>query len=83
MTDAQQTPGEQALSGPKKRNAYVHAVVNYDDTPKAVWAAIAFSLALRLAGNDSNNDANLLIAAEWDALYQNQIVPQKPRGSRD
>jgi len=46
------------------------------DTPKAVWAAIAVSLATQ--GGDRLTEARALILAEWEVLHANGIVPQKP-----
>jgi len=55
----------------------------YDATPKSVWADIAYSLALRLTGEESHDGARTLaagtiIAEEWVA-HQAGIVKQKPR----
>lgn len=62
----------------KKDNNYSRAVLDID-APKTVWMAIAFSLALRLAGNGIARDAADLCFTEWMALHANGIVPQKPR----
>lgn len=48
----------------------------YDKTPKAVFAAIAISALT--CGGDQMSEARERILAEWLALYQNRIVPQKP-----
>lgn len=60
-------------------NQYVNAlpVGVFDRTPKAVWAAIAISFAL--CDNDGEFDRTLTaILDEWEALYLNHIVSQKP-----
>lgn len=49
----------------------------YEKMPKTVIAAIAASLALRLADDDFSAVQALLVE-EWQALYDNGIVPQKP-----
>jgi hypothetical protein len=51
----------------------------YDATPKSVWADIAYSLALRLTGEESHDGAREIIAEEWVALHQAGIVKQKPK----
>ena len=48
----------------------------FDEMPKAVLAAIAVSLASE--GGNSLDDAPARIAGEWEALYLNGIVPQRP-----
>lgn len=65
----------------KVTNEYARAVgwAFYDQTPKAVWAAIAVSRCT--AGGEGINDMDRVIIAvmeEWEALYANGIVPQKP-----
>ena len=62
----------------KITNNYARACDGFDKTPKAVYAALAFSLAVRLAGNDDTEDANRILLNEWRALHENGIVPQKP-----
>ena len=62
--------------GLKVENEYVDALGTfYEKAPKAVLAAIAYSLANRLFG-DGNEFAGL--TEEWEALYAAKIVPQKP-----
>lgn len=60
--------------GGKLHNDYVHALGSlYQDTPKAVFAALAASFADRLGADD-------LVAAlldEWEILNQNGLVPQR------
>ena len=60
----------------KTLNEYVGAVpcAVYEDIPKAVWAAIAISLAT--CGGDRLDDATRAIVHEWSLLNQNGIVPQ-------
>jgi len=66
-------------------NEYSQMLVNLkllDSAPKAVWAAVALSLAARLSGENDEGEswegAIVILKKEWDALHQNQIVPQKP-----
>lgn len=62
----------------KQTNAYVDALTpGYADTPKAVYAALAYSLALRMS-DDDHDKAAALLGEEWAALHANGIVPQKP-----
>ena len=50
----------------------------YDAIPKSVLAAIAISLMLNyLDGNETKVQHELI--KEWQALYDNGIVPQKPK----
>jgi hypothetical protein len=60
----------------KKLNEYVAAVPRevFEDTPKAVWAAIAISLAT--CGGSNLDDAARAVVREWGILNQNGIVPQ-------
>lgn len=83
------------MSGaPKKLNGYVREFRGaYSEIPKAVFAALAFSLAVRLAGIDDDAEplepgdeplpveeqALQILWLEWNALHANGIVPQKPR----
>ena len=62
----------------KQMNEYAAALPRYSDTPKAVYAALAYSLALRLTG-DNHADAVTLLEKEWASLHTAGIVPQKPR----
>jgi hypothetical protein len=59
-------------------NEYQANYPQFEQTPKAVLAAVAYSLAMRLA-EDSPCQAEQLLAEEWRALYLSGIVPQKPR----
>ena len=67
--------------GLKTLNSYQAAFPNYDKTPKAVIAAIAVSLALKLH-EDAFDYAVYEISKEWTALYNAGIVPQKPKRER-
>jgi len=62
----------------KALNPYTAKFPDFERTPKAVVAAICYSLAERLSAFDDSDDASGLIRAEWAALYANGIVPQKP-----
>lgn len=70
----------------KLRNDYCDSAQDYDKTPKAVWCALAVSLAMRLS-EDYPERADALLREEWDRLYRAGLVPQKPlsqaRGERD
>lgn len=51
----------------------------YARTPKAVFAAIAYSFADRLDGETPTPyGIKIAIINEWRALNENGIVPQKP-----
>lgn len=58
-------------------NEYATNVPDYRKTPKAVYCAIAYSLALRLTA-DSNEAVNTIVREEWQALYDNGLVKQRP-----
>lgn len=58
---------------PKKMNEYAREVHGYDDTPKAVFAAVAFSLAMRLS-EDNFDEARKLLLREWNILTRNGMV---------
>ena len=49
----------------------------YEDTPKAVFAALLVSYLQRMGIEFSEVDK--AIAQEWQALYEAEIVPQKPK----
>lgn len=63
--------------GVKRSNAYARALPEYGSMPKAVLAAVAWSLACRLDGDGRERDA---ILHEWRVLHQNGIVSQRPPG---
>lgn len=67
--------------GVKKSNSYAKEYPDYTVAPKAVIAAVAYSLALRLCSDDFEEAENM-IKEEWAALYNAGIVPQKPRVER-
>lgn len=58
-------------------NEYARELVQYEQTPKAVYAAIALSFALRLNAEDFI-EAEREVENEWRILHKNGIVPQKP-----
>jgi hypothetical protein len=64
--------------GSKLLNGYATALDRklYEETPKAVFAALAVS-ALTLGG-DYIDEANQRVMDEWWTLHDNGIVPQKP-----
>ena len=61
-----------------KANEYQESYPEFDSTPKAVIAAIAYSLALRLS-EDNHGAAQELLRDEWRHLHQSGLVPNKPR----
>ena len=70
----------------KKTNAYA-ALLDpkvYESIPKAVFAALAVSFATH--GDPWNPEnggtAQELILNEWQILHENDIVPQRPPGTR-
>lgn len=60
-----------------KKNEYQEAFPAYDKTPKAVIAALAMSLAMRLT-EDSPENARALLHDEWHNLHIARVLPQKP-----
>ena len=62
----------------KTSNEYAEAIspTLYAETPKAVFAAIAASLAT--CGGDQLGEVDRLIVQEWAVLHANGIVPQAP-----
>lgn len=62
-------------------NGYIAELPDFDRTPKAVYAAIALSLAVCQVGRDDEKGfelARALLRGEWQALHASGIVPQKP-----
>jgi hypothetical protein len=55
----------------------------FDKCPKAVLFEIARQFAMRVADDFTADAAFATMQAEWQALYDNQIVPQKPAKVRD
>jgi len=65
------------LRGMKQSNSYAQMFPRlYAKTPKAVFAAVAFSYAS--AGGDNQRDAVPRFLEEWKILHDNGIVPQEP-----
>lgn len=61
----------------KQTNKHAMAYPEYSETPKAVIAAVAYSLALML-NEDNEERAAALLREEWLVLHEAGIVPQKP-----
>lgn len=62
-------------------NEYADLIERHINAPKAVWVAIAVSLANQLAGGPLDRGmapVNTLMD-EWRLLHDNGIVPQKPQ----
>lgn len=69
------------MRGMKTGNEYAGALGKlYARTPKAVFAAVAYSFANWACGEEAvNRDEQVArFVAEWQALYDNGIVPQAP-----
>lgn len=65
--------------GVKLGNGYIGAYGKlYAETPKAVFAAIALSLAFIDVEERGFDLAVKQVLNEWRCLYENGIVPQKP-----
>jgi hypothetical protein len=64
--------------GSKLLNEYANSLDAdlYEKAPKAVFAAVAVSALT--CGGDYLNHAHRRVLAEWWALYENGIVPQRP-----
>jgi hypothetical protein len=60
-----------------KSNDYAKLLDNFDKIPKSVFAAIAVSYVLR-DNNENFPTVKEGILKEWEVLYNNNIVPQKP-----
>lgn len=60
----------------KKLNNYQQAIDQgfYEKAPKAVLAAIAVSMAI-----NNGEDATEYLKREWQTLYNNGIISQKPQ----
>ncbi len=63
----------------KSENEYQKSIdpALYADTPKAVFAALLVSYLQRMGVEFE--EVNSAIAQEWQALYEAEIVPQKPK----
>ncbi|MGC4639870.1 hypothetical protein [Escherichia coli] len=66
------------MSGFKIKNNYAKAFPAFDETPKAVVAAIAMSFAIRIC-EENIEEAQKLISEEWEILHSQEIIPQKPK----
>ena len=64
----------------KRDNEYARQILDIDAS-KTVWMAIAYSLAMRLTADGAEGSARDLLRKEWQTLYRNGIVPQRPRTS--
>ena len=67
------------MQGFKITNEYSQAFGRlYANTPKAVFAAVAFSFATWACGEESKNDEQTVarFVKEWQLLFENGIVPQ-------
>lgn len=69
--------------GLKLSNEYARALVDYERMPKAVLAAVAYSLAARILGGEGRDGESPtvieeFIIEEWRVLRLNGIVPQEP-----
>lgn len=67
--------------GPKLSNQYAGALGRlYDLTPKAVFAAVAYSYATWACGEEAKTSEKVVmrLLEEWRVLHENGIVPQKP-----
>ena len=65
----------------KRTNEYSQAFGRlYAKTPKAVFAAVAFSYANWACGEESANDQETIgrFIQEWRVLHENGLVSQKP-----
>ena len=60
-----------------KSNMYAALIRNLDQIPKSVLAALVASLIHRLGRTDPD-EMNAFLRTEWQYLYDNGIVPQKP-----
>lgn len=61
----------------KTTNEYQSSIQNYDIIPKAVFAGLVVSYLVNNQGIEFNNIDNA-IREEWEMLYKNGIIPQKP-----
>jgi hypothetical protein len=64
----------------KKDNEYARMVCSINAS-KTVWMALAASLANQVNGGSIDRGIAPIdtLMAEWQTLYDNGIVPQKPR----
>jgi hypothetical protein len=67
------------VRGVKHSNEYAAAFGKlYAETPKAVFAAVAFSLCFMSVEETGTDQALAKFMEEWQCLYENGIVPQAP-----
>ena len=68
----------------KVSNEYARGIDGLIDAPKAVWMAIAVSLANQVNGGSLDRAIWPVdtLMAEWQALHDNGIVPQRPTRRR-
>lgn len=65
--------------GMKASNEYARAIRHYQQIPKSVLAAVAYSFAIREIGEDNSPAVfEAAILDEWKTLHENGIVPQSP-----
>lgn len=62
----------------KTSNEYAEMITIYESMPKAVLAALAVSLVMRVNGSTTPKEVTDELINEWEALYDNGIIPQKP-----
>jgi len=62
------------MPGLKLRNEYIDNFPGYDKIPKAVLGAIVRSLACQIDPDNWQEE----FYQEWEALFTNRIIPQKP-----
>lgn len=63
--------------GIKETNDYAKLFPNYDKIPKSVFAGVCASL-LAIKNNEDFENIESYFLMEWETLYINQIIPQKP-----
>ena len=65
----------------KRSNEYANGFGReYARIPKAVFAAVAYSYANWACGQEASDNAVIVarFMQEWQTLYDNGLVPQKP-----
>lgn len=67
------------MRGMKLSNEYQRALRTYEQMPKAVLAAVAFSFASRIIESADAATVEAAILNEWQVLHDNGIVPQEPK----
>ena len=61
----------------KISNEYTDMLETYP--PKAVIAGITVSLLMRVGETVEQDEINKMFMEEWRILYENWIIPQKPK----